>query len=508
MKKVFKLLFSRFNLILIAVILQLCLYIVLPIILSQSFPAVPINLILSILAIVLVLAIINSDMTQEAQIPLIILCIIAPILGIAFSLIFLIIKIPRKVKKYARKTVTELKDGLVIDEKEDTILKEELNESYGQFNYLYNIGMFRSYQNTATKFFKSGEEFFEALCSSLKVAEKYIFMEYFIVEDGKMWQVIYKILLEKVKQGVEVRFMYDDLGTIYKLPSNFAHKLKKAGINCVKFNEYSNATSSIYNNRDHRKITVIDGKIGFVGGVNLADEYINEIHPYGVWKDSALMIKGEATKSLVCMFLQLFNIQSKIEEDFSKYYSDTKEISDGVVCPFGDGPKYAYGDNIAENVYLNLISHAKDYIYISTPYLIIDSKIKSALCNASMRGVKVVIVTPHIPDKKIIFKITRSSYKELQEKGVIIKEYKEGFIHSKEVVIDDKIGVVGTINLDYRSFLHHYECGIMMYKSSSVLEIKNDFEEIFKTAIDMKDFKQNIFTKLFCALIKLYTPLF
>ena len=508
MKKFFKLLFGRFSLIIFALILQLCLYIFVPIFLSETFPVIPLNLILSLLAVMLVIAIINSKMIIEGQMPLIILCIISPIIGIAFCCIFLKTKVPKKVKKFEKATVEEIKENLSITEEEKTELENSLNDAYGQFNYIYQTTNLRAYKNTKADFFSSGEEFYASLLQSLKEAKKYIFMEYFIIDNGKMWSCICEILKQKVSEGVDVRVMYDDLGTITKLPSNFAKKLRKQGIKCVKFNEYSNQTSSIYNNRDHRKITIVDGEVGFVGGVNIADEYINEIHPFGHWKDSALKLEGEAVKNLVCMFLQLYNVQTKQQEAFNKYFSTKTKQANGIVCPFGDGPKYVYGENIAENVYLNMINQAKKYVYITTPYLIIDSKLKNALKNASLRGVDVKIVTPHIPDKKSIFQITRSSYADLQEKGVQIYEYTEGFIHAKQVLVDDELAVVGTINFDYRSLLHHYECGVLMYQTDCIADIKLDFANILKTATNMAGYKQNVFVKIFCALAKVFTPLF
>lgn len=508
MKKILKMLFSRFIIIILAIILQLCLYIFFPLFLSASFPFVPVNLILSLLAIVLVISIINSRIIIEGQMPLIILCIISPIVGIAFCTIFLNVKMPKKVKKYANNTFNQIKNNLTLSDEQSLKLQEELGDVFGQFNYIYQTTLMPAYKNTHTTFFRLGEEFFEALLTELKRAEKYIFMEYFIIENGKMWNEIHEVLKEKVSYGVEVRVMYDDLGTIAKLPSNFAKKLKKEGIKCVKFNEYSSQTSALYNNRDHRKITVIDGKVGFIGGVNIADEYINETHPFGHWKDSAVKLEGDAVKNLLCMFLQQYDIQTKQTENFEDYFSNFQVEANGVVCPFGDGPKYVYGENIANNVYINMISQAKKYVYITTPYLIMDSKLKNALISASLRGVDVRIITPHIPDKKSIFLITRSSYIELMEKGVKIFEYTEGFIHSKQVLVDDELAVVGTINFDYRSLLHHYECGVLMYKTDCIADIKLDFEKILTTATSMQGYKQKFLTKIFCALAKLFTPLF
>lgn len=507
MKRFFKSLFSRLTLTILALILQLGLYLVVPIVFGKYFPTVPIYAILSLLALVIVISVINSDMTVEGQLPLIILCLVAPIVGVAFCFMFLSTHMPRKIKKNGKqvKAMTEAKLKLTVQQTED--LKNVCGENYGQFNYIYKTTHMPAYLNTDVKFLNSGETFFEDLKKSLKQAESYIFMEYFIIERGKMWGEIQQILVEKVKAGVDVRLMYDDLGTMAKLPSNFAKRLCKLGIKCVKVNEYSSATSSIYNNRDHRKITVVDGKVGYMGGANLADEYINEVHPYGHWKDSAVRITGDAVKNLVCLFLQMYNIHTKQIDKFDDYFAKTEQAGNGVVCPFGDAPKYWFGDHIGENVFLNLIGQAKESIYITTPYLIIDGKLKSALINASCRGVKVKIVTPHIPDKKFIFKITRSSYKSLQDKGIEILEYDPGFIHAKQMLVDNQFAIVGTINFDYRSLIHHYECGVLMYNTNCIADIQKDFEQIFAQSVNMAGFKQNFFTRLMCALVKLFTPL-
>ena len=333
-------------------------------------------------------------------------------------------------------------------------------------------------------------------------------MEYFIIERGQMWNSILEILKRKVSEGVEVRVMYDDLGTIYKLPNNYPKRLKKMGINCVKFNSFVPIMSALHNNRDHRKITVVDGRVGFVSGLNIADEYINVVQKFGHWKDTGVKIEGEAIKSLLMMFLQLYNVQSQTDESFELYLKDVKPVkANGVVCPYGDGPRYFYDEYVAENVYLNMINKADRYIYITTPYLIIDSKLNQALISAAQRGVDVRIITPSVPDKKIIFALTRSSYKRLQKAGVKIFEYQKGFIHSKQVLCDDEVAIVGTINLDYRSLLHHYECGVLMSGVDCLKDIKRDFNSLFTDSKNMKDYKQNAFSRLFCAVIKVFTPM-
>ena len=391
---------------------------------------------------------------------------------------------------------------------EDELLRQNLGRFYGQFEYIYSATGNKTYSNTKVKYLRQGEIFCAELLEELNRAQKYIFMEYFIIEQGKMWNTILHILKNKVKQGVEVRLMYDDLGTINKLPANFNKKMEKLGIKCVKFNSFVPIMSAVHNNRDHRKMTIIDGKVGFVSGLNLADEYVNLKQPFGHWKDTGLKLTGEAVKSMLYMFLQIFEVQSQKFESFTNYiYQGNFDEGEGYVCPYGDGPKYFYKEYVAENVYLNLINQAQKYVWITTPYLIIDNKLTTALTNAAMRGVDVRIITPHVPDKKTIFRITRSSYRQLQKSGVKIYEYEKGFIHAKQVLCDDEIAILGTINFDYRSLLHHYECGVLMCKTKCLQDMKTDFEHLFNISIDMKDFKQNALVRMFCAILKIFTPM-
>jgi len=515
MKKFFKLVFSRMMLVVVTIILQIIVSIILPYILNIYYPLVinnifiPVDAILSLLALVLVIRIINSNMTIEGQLAWVFICLLFPILGIGLYFLFVRRRPPLKHRKYFKQVMKEGKKYSTYTEQEQDNLKQGLGEYYGQFNYLHTVADFKTYSNNSTKYLKTGELFYEELIKELENAKNFIFLEYFIIERGQIWNKILKVLEQKVREGVEVRVMYDDLGTINKLPNNYAKRMSKLGIKCVKFNSFVPIISAFHNNRDHRKIAVIDGQIGFISGLNIADEYANLVQPYGYWKDTGVKIEGEAVKNLTTMFLQLFNVQSMKNEEFSKYLVDIeKPVSgNGFVCPYGDGPRFEIQDRVAVNVYLNMIDQAKKYIWITTPYLILDNKLRNALMRASRRGVDVRIITPHIPDKKIIFGLTRSNYKNLQEAGVKIYEFEKGFIHSKQILCDDEIGIVGTINFDYRSLLHHYECGVLMCKTDCLKDIKSDFEHLFAMSIDMKDYKQNAFLRLLCAVIKIFTPM-
>ena len=514
MRRFLKIVFSRMTLVALAIIVQLLVSATLPYILNYFHPEifgelyVQIELIINLIGLVMMLVVINSKMIVEGKLIWVILFLMFPLFGIVIYRMFVWKKAPKRHRQY----YVQVKDQVLSINKKDIIedaeLREKLGKYYGQFEYIYRSSNLKTYENSKVQFLNTGEAFYKELIVELENAKKYIFMEYFIIERGQMWNNILEVLKRKVKEGVEVRVMYDDLGTIHKLPNNYPKKLKKFGIKCVKFNSFVPIMSALHNNRDHRKITVVDGKVGFMSGLNIADEYINVVQRYGYWKDSGVKISGEAVKSLLMMFLQLYNVQTQKVEDYKEYLKDIKPVkSSGFVCPYGDGPRYFDEDNIAENVYLNMINQAERYIWITTPYLIVDSKLTNALCAAAKRGVDVRIITPHVPDKKIIFRITRSSYKTLQEAGVKIFEYSKGFIHSKQFLCDDKLAIVGTINLDYRSLLHHYECGVLMYNVECLKDIKRDFEYLFTASTNMKDFKTSAFNRLVCAILKAFTPM-
>ena len=336
-------------------------------------------------------------------------------------------------------------------------------------------------------------------------------MEYFIVEEGRMWNSILEILEEKARAGLDVRFLYDDLGTVSLLPPGYDRKLEAKGIRCMAFNPFIPLWSLVMNNRDHRKITVIDGHTAFSGGVNLADEYINEKERFGHWKDTGFMLKGEAVWNYTVMFLQMWNAFRRTDAGYDAFrpecFHPEPFSSDGFVQPYGDSPLDE--EIAAENVYLNILNQARDYVYIFTPYLIIDHEMDTALCLAAKRGVDVRIVTPGIPDKKVIFQLTRSYYPSLLRAGVRIYEYAPGFLHAKSYVCDDETAVVGTINMDYRSLYLHFECGTLFYRNSIVADVKEDYLRTLEKCreIGLKDTRQGFFGSLFCAVLRVLAPL-
>lgn len=380
-----------------------------------------------------------------------------------------------------------------------------------QCEYIDQYGLTPVYKNTETYYFPDGESYYKALLEELKKAKHYIFLEFFIIEKGKMWDSILDVLLEKVKKGVEVRIIYDDVGCVAKLPYKYYDKLQQLGIQCVSFNHFIPVFSMALNHRDHRKIVVIDGDISFSGGINLADEYINEVQRFGYWKDTGIMLKGDATWNFTVMFLQMWNSIRRSDRQFEKYkprtYFPEGFAHDGFVQPYGDSPLDQ--EIVGENVYLNLINSAKNYIYATTPYLIIDNEMMTALCLAAKRGLDVRILTPGIPDKKLTFLLTQSYYHQLVNAGVKIYEYTPGFLHAKMMVADDETATIGTINLDYRSLYLHFECGVFLYQSRVVAEIKKDIQNSIEKShqITEKECYKNWFQSMLQGILRIFAPL-
>ena len=341
-------------------------------------------------------------------------------------------------------------------------------------NYMWKNGYFNVYGNTQAEYLPSGEDTLEAILRELDRAEQFIFMEFFIVDEGVMWGRILEKLEEKIAMGVEVRLLYDGTCALFRLPYNYPKMLSHLGIQCKMFSPLRPAMSTRYNNRDHRKILVVDGKVALTGGVNLADEYINEKVLYGHWKDVAVLLRGEAVQSFTLMFLQMWNIDERTE-DFARYLHvhPAPEPAPGYVLPYGDSP--LDDERVGEMVYLDIINRANRYVHVMTPYLILDREMVTALTFAAKRGVDVTLLLPHIPDKKYAFALARTHYGELMQAGVRILEYSPGFVHAKVFVSDDIKAVVGTINLDYRSLYLHFECVAYLYGVPAVADIERDF---------------------------------
>ena len=376
--------------------------------------------------------------------------------------------------------------------------------------YTRNHGGFPMYENTAVTYFPLGEDKFAEMLRQLEGAQKFIFLEYFIVEEGYMWDSVLEILARKAKEGVEVRVMYDGTCAINLLPYGYPTELEKLGIRCKMFSPLHPLVSTHYNNRDHRKILVIDGHTAFTGGVNLADEYINRKERFGHWKDTAVMLKGEAVRSFTLMFLQMWNATEKecVYEPYLNVPVPLPISAPGYVIPYGDNPMD--DDKVGEMVYLDILNRAVDYVYIMTPYLILDNEMITGLCFAAQRGVDVRIILPHIPDKRYAFVMAKSHYRELIRAGVKIYEYTPGFVHAKVFVSDDRRAVVGTINLDYRSLYLHFECAAYMEDVPAVGDILRDFRSTEEQCqrITMQDVnRQKLITRLAGAVLKVIAPL-
>ena len=462
------------------------------------------------LSIIIVFIIINNKSNPSYKIAWIVPVMIFPIFGGLFYLLYGGNKLSTREKLKMVIQNIEMTNTLKQD---DEIIKKIGDKSIyakNQSEYILNYAKCPVYNNTETTYFKIGEEKFEALLRELKKAEKFIFLEYFIIQEGKMFNSILEILEEKAKQGVDVRLIYDDVGCIVTLPHNYKNTLEAKGIKCRVFNPIKPFFTRRLNNRDHRKIVVIDGDVGFTGGINLADEYINEYEKHGYWKDAGIMLKGDAVWNLTVMFLSMWDYIDNKEEDYIKFKPSKNKYynSKGYVQPFDDSP--LINEPIGETVYLNLINKAKDYIYINTPYLIIDNEMATALKIAAKSGVDIKIVTPYIPDKKFVHAVTKSYYESFIKDGIEIYEFTPGFMHAKTFVVDDEYGVVGSINLDFRSLYLHYECGVWLYKTESIKSMKDDYLKTLKRChkVTMEECKNtSSIRKVLRLIIRMFAPL-
>ncbi|MDD6772012.1 MAG: cardiolipin synthase [Inconstantimicrobium porci] len=475
MKNTFKVMFSRIFIVASLITLQVVGLIYAFIRLSYLFAYIYAGFL--VLGILSMLWIISRNENTSYKLAWVIAVLGLPVGGV---ILFLIFGKSNLSKEFRIKT-EDIYNKTIKFLKQDDSIREEIRQMdmnvAKQSEYITRTSAFPIYKNTFTQYLSPGEVKFEKIIEELKKAKHYIFIEYFIIEEGFMWDSVLDILIKKVREGVDVRVIYDDFGCICKLPHHYDEKLRELGIKCVVFNPVTPVVTVRHNTRDHRKILVIDGHTGFTGGINLADEYINRVERFGHWKDASIMLKGDAVWSLTVMFLQTWNFYNNFIEDYDNYRPEKFKVeeieSDGYVQPYGDSP--LDNERLGEFTYLNMINRAKDYIYINTPYFIVDNEITTALELAAKSGVDVRIVTPCVPDKWYVHILTRSYYEQLISVGVKIYEYTPGFIHSKTFVCDDELGVVGTINLDFRSLYFHFECGIWLYKTKSVMEIKEDF---------------------------------
>lgn len=433
---------------------------------------------MSFLGAILIVFIINRDEPTEFKLTWIIPICVFPVFG---ALIYLFVisnagGIGLKAKTYIRMKETE---GLLYTSEETKEAIGECDDSFKGFsNYMENRAGYPTYHNSTAEYYPLGEDKFKDLLEELRKAKRYIFLEYFILERGIMWNAVLDILKEKVKEGVEVRVMYDGMCSILLLPYRYPKELEQYGIKAKMFAPIIPFLSTSQNNRDHRKIVVIDGKVAFTGGVNLADEYINRKVVYGHWKDVAVKITGDAVRSFTVMFLQMWNVSEKGTEDYERYLQDIEYeqplYHDGFVIPYGETPTMKR--EVAKTVYESMINSANKYVHIMTPYFIVEREFLDSMRFAAGRGVEVSMILPHIPDKKIVYYIARTFYPELLRSGIKVYEYTPGFVHAKTFASDDISATVGTINLDYRSFYHHFECGAYFYDNKVVGKVEEDFQ--------------------------------
>ncbi len=464
-----------------------------------------------VLSVLVVLYIINNRCNPAYKIAWIIPILTVPVFGGLMYLIFGGNRLTGRERK--RMSTVSQRFQKAAEELPNAMeeLKEENVDAANQARYILDYAAAPPFRNTSSEYLPTGEAKFERMLEELQKAERFIFLEYFIISESYMWDRILNILKEKAKAGVDVRVIYDDLGSIMTLPPKYGRQLEEWGIRCRAFNPFVPILSLRFNNRDHRKICVIDGRVGFTGGVNLADEYINKRTIHGHWKDAAILLKGDAVWSLTLMFLSLWGDLAGEKEDFSLYRPDDSlppVPSDGYVQPYTDSP--LDGEAVGETVYINLIYKARRYVYINTPYLILSSEMVTALCTAAKSGIDVRIVTPHIADKWYVHAVTRANYPALVEAGVKIYEYTPGFIHSKTFVVDGEYGVVGTINLDYRSLYLHFECAAWLYRCSCIEKMREDYLETLKvcTPITAEDCRKvKWYVRLGRSVLRVFAPL-
>ncbi len=460
--------------------------------------------------IVMVLYLLNSSMEPDVKITWLVIFIILPIFG---TLLYIYTQAElgqRALKLRLKQLADSTRNSIPQSQQTWEKLQQESPETASLAHYIQSTGCYPIYDKTAVTYFPMGEDKFEELLKQLEKAEHFIFLEYFIVNEGVMWGQILEILAKKVKEGVEVRVMYDGTCEFSTLPHDYPKRLQKLGIQCRMYAPITPFVSTHYNYRDHRKILVIDGHTAFTGGVNLADEYINHIEKYGHWKDTAVMLKGEAVKSFTLMFLQLWNMGTK-EPDFEKYLAYPAcpdQNARGYVIPYGDCPLDK--DKVGERVYMDILNRAQNYVHIMSPYLILDSEMEAALKFAAERGVDVRIILPGIPDKTAPYSLAKTHYSSLLRSGVKIYEYTPGFVHAKVFVCDDIKAVVGTINLDYRSLYHHFECAAYLYNTDCIPEIEQDFQKTMEkcrtvTKETIKNEKWSM--KLLGCVMKVLAPL-
>ncbi len=514
--KLLRRLFSRVVLVSLGIAIQLAWLFLIMFYLSAYY--LPIAVFLNVISLVVVLFIIKRPGNPQIKMAWIVPILIFPLFG---GLIFLLSggKRPKKKLREALEESAELvkphmQSNIPYDlASPDLPLTAEIDLPVAaQCHYLHTQG-YTAYRDTAADYYADCRAGWERMLEDLERAERFIFMEYFIINPGKMWDPVLEILKRKAAAGVDVRLMYDDVGSINYVSRHYHTDIEKFGIKCVKFNPYRPVYAVVMNHRDHRKILVVDGNVGYTGGINFADEYIGEDVRFGEWQDNVLRMEGEGVRSMTLLFLDMWNASRPTDspEQIADFMPDPAHSAaircSGYVQPYGNFP--VKNEMLAENVYLNLINQASKYVYIFTPYLVIDHEMSRALSLAALRGVDVRIVVPGIPDKKIVYELTQSYFPELMENGVKIYKFTPGFLHSKVMLTDDRLAVVGSVNLDYRSLLLHFENAVLFVDHSVLPAVKADFEATFPRCepVMAKERRFRMWHELYLGLLRLFAPL-
>lgn len=456
-----------------------------------------------------VIRIIASEDNPDYKVPWLIIVLVVPVAG--FMLYFMFYS--RTLHPKFRRRIIDVYSKL--QKTDDTEVFESLREHdalvASEARMLADISRSGLYRADSCQYYPIGEELFKAMLDDLKSAESFILMEYFIIEEGQVWGAMLDILKRKAAEGVDVRVVYDDVGCMMTLPGDYAKTLGSFGIKATPFSRLRGNADSEFNNRSHRKICIIDGRVGYTGGVNLADEYANIVTKFGHWKDVGIRITGRAVNELTSLFLGDYFINVKeVDESFERYYNSEKTShGSGFILPFGDGPRPVYERNVAKTVIQSMLATAHEYVYIMTPYLIIDNELCTTIENAALRGVDVRLVLPHIPDKRLIFTMTKSYYSRLIKAGVRIFEYEPGFVHAKVYLADGERAIVGTVNLDYRSLVHHFENGVWLYRADCISDIRADFDTTLDRCIEITadKLKTGLGTRFLRAVIKIFAPM-
>lgn len=471
LRRVLYFLTSRLFVTSLLIVLQI-LAIIIPFILVGA-TSVYIHTIISILSLIFAVGISSSTRFAPFHFIWVILLLAAPIAGWP---LYIILRHNQEASKASKRcdSISRRLDAVPIG----GLSPKELHVCQShpfrrQMYFLANAGNAPIYSQTETHYFPNGETFYPVYLEKLRTAKKFIFLEYFIINDGFFWQQIRSILAEKCAQGVTVRILHDDLANIGRLNRAFTRDLQKLGIEIFAFNPYRAAVNSFMNYRDHRKITVIDGEIAFTGGINLSDEYINAVERFGHWKDCAVMLEGDAVAALTQAFLKSWSFAVKEECDIKPFLTATTHASDGLVQPYADSPTDDL--RVGRDTYHTLIGGAHNYVWITAPYLILEESMLDELCLAASSGIDVRIITPHIPDKSYVHIVTRSNYEPLLRAGVRVFEYTPGFVHAKTIVADDAVCMVGSTNFDYRSFYSLFENGVLLYGTNAVQQLHDDF---------------------------------